>query len=87
MNTEEKIDALATMVRQLTQTVAELKVQNRENTQTSEKTLDDKTQRVDIPEFDGRSINPDVYLDWEASIERYFEYKETQEENNTNWPN
>lgn len=41
---------------------------------------EDKTLRLDLPEFDGHSHNPEVYLDWEASLERYFEFKDTSPE-------
>jgi retrotransposon gag protein len=39
--------------------------------------IEDKTLRLDLPEFDGHSQNPEVYMDWEANLERYFDFKDT----------
>ena len=36
-----------------------------------------RTIRVDIDEFDGSTHDPEVYVEWEASLDKYFEYKET----------
>ena len=36
--------------------------------------------RIDIKDFDGHSNNPEEYLEWEASMDRYFEYRETTPE-------
>ena len=33
--------------------------------------------RVDVHEFDGISHDPEVYIEWEKGVERYFEYKDT----------
>lgn len=33
--------------------------------------------RVDIPDFDGLSHDPETYLDWEGRMEQYFEFQET----------
>ncbi|XP_057530723.1 uncharacterized protein LOC130809106 [Amaranthus tricolor] len=38
---------------------------------------EDKTMRVDLHEFDGTSHDPEVYIEWEKGVERYFEFKET----------
>ncbi|KAF5774775.1 putative nucleotidyltransferase, Ribonuclease H [Helianthus annuus] len=35
--------------------------------------------RVDIPEFDGSSLNPEGFIDWLATVEEVFEYKEVPE--------
>ncbi|XP_021984980.1 uncharacterized protein LOC110880847 [Helianthus annuus] len=35
--------------------------------------------RVDIPEFDGSSLNPEGFIDWLATVEEVFEYKEMPE--------
>ncbi|XP_021991183.1 uncharacterized protein LOC110887935 [Helianthus annuus] len=35
--------------------------------------------RVDIPEFDGTSLNPEGFIDWLATVEEVFEYKEVSE--------
>ena len=32
---------------------------------------------VEIPEFDGVSLNPEDYIERKNTIDRYFEYKET----------
>lgn len=41
--------------------------------------MEDKTLRIDVAEFGGTSHNPEDYLEWEAWLERYFEFKETPE--------
>lgn len=41
---------------------------------------EDRTVRIDIHEFDGQSTKPEVYIEWEASLDRYFEYKNTTPE-------
>jgi hypothetical protein len=38
---------------------------------------EDRTIRVDIDEFDGSTHDLEVYFEWEASLDSYFEYKET----------
>ncbi|XP_022019164.1 uncharacterized protein LOC110919194 [Helianthus annuus] len=35
--------------------------------------------RIDIPEFDGSSLNPEGFIDWLATVEEVFEYKEVPE--------
>ena len=40
---------------------------------------EDKSLKVDIPTFDG-TLDPEKYLEWEKPLERYFEYKDVQEE-------
>ena len=41
---------------------------------------EDRLLKVDIKDFDGHSHNPEDYLEWESSLERYFEYMETPPE-------
>lgn len=35
--------------------------------------------RIDIPEFDGVSLNPEGFIDWLATVEEVFEFKEVPE--------
>ena len=35
---------------------------------------------MDMAEFTGQSLNPKEYIDWESSIENYFEYRHTPED-------
>ena len=35
---------------------------------------------MDVSDFGGTTHNPEDYLEWEAGLERYFEFKETSEE-------
>ena len=42
--------------------------------------LEDRTMRVDVLDFDGVSNNPEDYIDWEDSLERYFNFKDTLDE-------
>ena len=41
---------------------------------------EDRMIRFDIKDFDGHSSNPEEYLEWEANMDRYFEYRETTHE-------
>ena len=45
-----------------------------------ERNTEDTTLRIDLSEFGGTTHNPEEYLDWEAGLERYFEFKETPED-------
>ena len=38
---------------------------------------EDRTIKIDLPEFDGLSHDPAKYLEWEGRMEQYFEFKET----------
>ena len=82
---EEKFDALVNMVTQLSLTVNELRnttPQYRQQPQHPHQDLnieaarEDKSMRVDVYEFDGTSHDPEIYVEWEKGVERYFEYKE-----------
>ncbi|GKA59159.1 hypothetical protein Tco_0758472, partial [Tanacetum coccineum] len=35
--------------------------------------------RVNIPEFDGNTLNPDGFIDWLVAVEEVFEFKEVLE--------
>ena len=38
---------------------------------------EDRTMKIDLPEFDGLSYDPAKYLEWEGRMEQYFEFKDT----------
>ncbi|XP_057526371.1 uncharacterized protein LOC130805605 [Amaranthus tricolor] len=38
---------------------------------------EDRTIKLDIPEFDGTSHDPAKYIEWEERMEQYFEFRET----------
>ena len=86
MNDEEKFDALFNMVSQLKLAVTE--IQNATSQQplhpyqqlNSENGREDKTIRIDVHEFDGTTHDPEVYIEWEKGVERYFEFKDTHPE-------
>ncbi|XP_057248897.1 uncharacterized protein LOC130590469 [Beta vulgaris subsp. vulgaris] len=40
---------------------------------------DDRGLKIEVPEFDGAS-DPETYLEWERSLERFFDYKDTPHE-------
>ena len=42
--------------------------------------MDDRTIKIDIPEFDGNTHDPETYLDWENRLDQYFEFRETEPE-------
>ena len=81
---DEKFDALVNMVTQLGLTINELRnttfpypQQPPHQDLNIKATREDKTIRVDIHEFDGTSHDPEVYIEWEKGVERYFELRET----------
>ena len=41
---------------------------------------EDRTLRVDIPDFDGFSHDPSSYLEWEERMDQYFEFQETPQD-------
>lgn len=41
---------------------------------------EDRSIRIDIPDFDGHTHNPSHYLEWEERMDQYFEYQETPPE-------
>ena len=45
-----------------------------------ERNTEDRTIRIDVSEFGGINHNPEEYLDWEAELERYFEFRDTPAE-------
>ena len=38
---------------------------------------EDRTVKIDIPDFDGLSYDPANYLEWERRMEQYFEFRDT----------
>ena len=45
-----------------------------------------ETRRIgllDIAEFDGLTHDPEVYIEWEASLDKYFEFKDIPLKGNT----
>lgn len=36
--------------------------------------------RIEIHDFDGQSTDPGIYIECEASLDRFFEYKDTSPE-------
>ena len=45
-----------------------------------ERNTEDKTLRLNVSNFGGTTHNPEDYMEWEARLERYFEFKEASEE-------
>ena len=83
MNTDERFAEMALAIQQLTHTVARLEVNQQERgmpVHHHERNTEDRTLRIDVSKFGGTSNNPEEYLAWEAGLERYFEFKETPED-------
>ena len=72
MNAEERRLLLEETMLIMDQRIAELRIRDRNNGNTEDKSL-----RIDVSEFTGQALNPEKYLDWEGSLEGYFEYKDT----------
>ena len=83
MNTDERFAEMALAIQQLAQTMNRMQMNQQERVapaHNNERTTEDKTLRLDVSDFGGTTHNPEDYLEWEAGLERYFEFKETSEE-------
>ena len=83
MDVDEKIETLTNLLQQLAVTVANNMGNQGDRPQQhpqNHRNNEDKTLKIDLPSFDGHSPDPEVYLDWEANMERYFDFKETTPE-------
>lgn len=67
--------ALQEMVTQLTLKVINHESRNNKN----DKTDDDRGLKFEVSDYDGQG-EPEIYLDWELALERFFEYKGTSNE-------
>ena len=77
------MEEMALAIQQLTQTVAKLAMNQQGRgipVYQHERNTEDRTIRIDVPKFGGMNHNPEEYLDWEAELERYFEFRETPAE-------
>ncbi|XP_057526414.1 uncharacterized protein LOC130805648 [Amaranthus tricolor] len=83
MDVDEKIETLTNLLQQLAVTVVNNMGNQGDRPQQhpqNHRNNEDKTLKIDLPSFDGHSPDPEVYLDWEANMERYFDFKETTPE-------
>ena len=83
MNTDEKLAEMALTIQQLVHSIARIEMNQQERVvlaHNHERTTEDKNLRLDVSEFGGTTHNPENYLEWEAGLERYFEFKETPED-------
>lgn len=63
-------------MQRLSQMLTEAGLGNQDKNQTP-RNQEDRTLRVDVPDFEGQSLKPEDYIDWETSLERFFEYRDT----------
>ena len=80
MNNQDILEEIALTVQQLSQTVARLVLNQPGGVMPMpqhDRNTEDRTIRIDVPDFGGMHHSPEEYLDWEAELERYFEFKET----------
>ena len=75
MDFETRVNNLTELVKRLTVTLNNSGILN--NPRPS---FNDKSLNVDVLDFEGTSGNPDDYINWENSLERYYEFKETPED-------
>lgn len=68
-------DTLQDMMNRLTNKL--LKKKSSEEERSSKP--DDRGLKIEVPECN-RTSEPEVYLEWERSLERFFEYKDTPQE-------
>jgi hypothetical protein len=79
MDPEEKRALIAEIIATMNRGFAELGGNNQERNP-NHRNPEDRSLRVEVNEFTGQSLNPEEYLDWETSLENYFEFKETPED-------
>ena len=83
MSIDERFAEMALAIQQLTHTVTRLEMNQQERgipIHNHERNTEDKTLRIDVSDFGGITHNPDDYLEWEARLDWYVEFKETSEE-------
>ena len=83
MSADERFAEMTLTIQQLTHTVAMMAMNQQERVAPAhhhERNTEDRTMRIDVTEFGGTTHNPEDYLEWEAELERYFEFKDTPEE-------
>ena len=76
---DARMNNIENSLRQITQALANagLMPTERPNTQPNHpipRNHEDRTIRIDIDDFDGLTLDPEVYIEWEASLDRYFEF-------------
>ena len=79
---DEMFDEMTLAIQQLTHTVMKIEMNQRERVvppRNHERTTENKTLRLDVADFGGTTHDPEDYLEWEAGLERYFEFNKTSE--------
>lgn len=76
MNAEDRRLLIEETLEALDQRLATLGLTNQDRTP-QPRPQDDRSLRVEVSEFTGQSLSPEEYIDWESSVESYFEYKDT----------
>ena len=86
MTMEERFGILEENMRLVTQTLTQLRLDNQHHRTPNPnlRPYEDRTVKIDIPEFDGYSYDPGKYLEWEDRMDNYFEFKNTPQTSNTN---
>jgi hypothetical protein len=82
---DARMEAIELAVQAIAQTLANAGLGNNERLPQLQpnpmpRNQEERTIRIEIHDFDGQTTDPGVYLEWEASLERYFEYKDTPPE-------
>ncbi|XP_057538377.1 uncharacterized protein LOC130815879 [Amaranthus tricolor] len=79
MTMEERFGMLEENMRIVMQTLNQLRIGNHNDRAPNPnlQPYEDRTMKLDIPEFDGLSHDPTKYLEWEGRLEQYFEFRET----------
>ncbi|XP_057543874.1 uncharacterized protein LOC130823266 [Amaranthus tricolor] len=76
---EERFGMLEESTRLVIQNLNQLRIDHQQDrTQNPNlRPYEDRTIKIDIPEFDGQSYDPERYLEWEDRMDNYFEFKNT----------
>ncbi|XP_057543336.1 uncharacterized protein LOC130821562 [Amaranthus tricolor] len=79
MTMEERFGILEENMRLVMQTLNQLRIDSQQDRTPNPnlRPYEDRTVKIDIPEFDGHSYDPGKYLEWEDRMDNYFEFKNT----------
>ena len=76
MNEEDKRMFIQETLAALDHKFAEFALMNQDRTHQN-RTTEEGSLRVDVAEFSGQSLKPEDYIDWETSLDNFFEFRDT----------
>ena len=76
MNEEDRRWFLQEALAAIDHKFAEFTLMNQDRTPQN-RTQEDRSLKVDVAEFSGQSLKPEDYIDWETSLDNFFEFRDT----------